>query len=210
MCVCIYKFVCIMLFRKLCYLDVLINFGILLLCYQVLTFFLLLRFFVFCFSFCFVFQILHFLIQFMSFKKNGSLFNFPDFVDIVCILLCQNGGDFLIQANTQKRQKLQEDDSAVFEHVEVGFPLSDLVWLEIWNKWSQSLSVMSNASSFFYFHLFCFFLLFIFWLSVWIKSNAIILLALFLKPGLVKVNSVFYVDCSLQVKNNRIVMLQEN
>lgn len=29
-----------------------------------------------------------------------------------------NGGDFLIQANTQKRQKLQEDDSTVFEHVE--------------------------------------------------------------------------------------------
>ncbi|RDX67917.1 Serine/threonine-protein kinase TOUSLED, partial [Mucuna pruriens] len=32
-----------------------------------------------------------------------------------------NGGEFLIQANTQKRRKLQEDDSAdnVFEHVEV-------------------------------------------------------------------------------------------
>ncbi|GAB4824572.1 hypothetical protein Ancab_007445 [Ancistrocladus abbreviatus] len=30
-----------------------------------------------------------------------------------------NGGDFLIQANTQKRQKLQEDNSSVFEHVEV-------------------------------------------------------------------------------------------
>lgn len=32
-----------------------------------------------------------------------------------------NGGEFLIQANTQKRQKLQEDDSStVFEHVENG------------------------------------------------------------------------------------------
>ncbi|KAK4279196.1 hypothetical protein QN277_016941 [Acacia crassicarpa] len=31
-----------------------------------------------------------------------------------------NGGEFLIQANTQKRQKLQEDDhSKIFEHVEV-------------------------------------------------------------------------------------------
>ncbi|KAK3205735.1 hypothetical protein Dsin_019781 [Dipteronia sinensis] len=29
-----------------------------------------------------------------------------------------NGGEFLIQANTQKRQKLQDDDNSVFEHVE--------------------------------------------------------------------------------------------
>ncbi len=43
------------------------------------------------------------------------------FSDFDGIVLCQNGGEFLIQANTQKRQKLQEDDSStVFEHVEVG------------------------------------------------------------------------------------------
>lgn len=36
-------------------------------------------------------------------------------------LSCQNGGEFLIQANAQKGPKLQEDDnSTVFEHVEVG------------------------------------------------------------------------------------------
>jgi hypothetical protein len=42
------------------------------------------------------------------------------FSDLDSIVLCQNGGGFLIQANTQKRQKLQEDDnSTVFECVEV-------------------------------------------------------------------------------------------
>ena len=38
--------------------------------------------------------------------------SFPSFM--------QNGGGFLIQANTQKRRRLQENDnSAVFEHLEV-------------------------------------------------------------------------------------------
>lgn len=36
-------------------------------------------------------------------------------------LSCQNGGEFLIQANTQKRQKHPEDDNSIaFEQVEVG------------------------------------------------------------------------------------------
>lgn len=35
----------------------------------------------------------------------------------ISVLVCQNGGEFLIQANTQKRQKVE--DSTLFEHVEV-------------------------------------------------------------------------------------------
>lgn len=39
-------------------------------------------------------------------------------------IVYQNGGEFLIQANTQKRQKLQHDDHLkTFEHAEVGFYL---------------------------------------------------------------------------------------
>ena len=44
------------------------------------------------------------------------------------IVLCQNGGEFLILANTQKRQKLKEDDdSNVFERVEVGSCFDELI-----------------------------------------------------------------------------------
>lgn len=35
-------------------------------------------------------------------------------------MLCQNAEEFLIQANTQKRPRFDEDDSGVvFQHVEV-------------------------------------------------------------------------------------------
>ena len=48
------------------------------------------------------------------------LYTIFSFSDLDSIVLCQNGGGFLIQANTQKRQKLQEDDNSnVFERVEV-------------------------------------------------------------------------------------------
>lgn len=37
-------------------------------------------------------------------------------------LIFQNGGEFLILANTQKRQRIQEDNnSSAFEHLEVDF-----------------------------------------------------------------------------------------
>lgn len=46
------------------------------------------------------------------------------------VLWCKNGGEFLIQANTLKRQKVQGDDnSPVFEHVDVG------VWFVSWTLW---------------------------------------------------------------------------
>lgn len=46
-----------------------------------------------------------------------SCFQFSNFDKLVL----QNGGEFLIQANAQKGQKLQEDNtSTVYEHVEVG------------------------------------------------------------------------------------------
>lgn len=48
------------------------------------------------------------------------------------IVLCQNGGEFLILANTQKRHKIQEDDdSNVFERVEVGSCFDELIWWEL-------------------------------------------------------------------------------
>lgn len=53
------------------------------------------------------------------------------FSDIDRTFLWQNGREFLIQANTQKRQKLRgDDDSTVFEHVEVG---SRLMSYNGWN-----------------------------------------------------------------------------
>lgn len=52
------------------------------------------------------------------------------------IVLCQNGGEFLILANTQKRQKIQEDDdSNVFERVEVGSCFDELIWWELCDDW---------------------------------------------------------------------------
>lgn len=54
------------------------------------------------------------------------------FSDFDGIVLCQNGGEFLILANTQKRQKIKEDDdSNVFEHVEVGSCFDELIWSEL-------------------------------------------------------------------------------
>lgn len=55
-----------------------------------------------------------------------TVFVYDNFIDSFVgffVFLFQNGEEFLIQANTQKRQKLQEDGSAasVFECVEVGF-----------------------------------------------------------------------------------------
>lgn len=55
-------------------------------------------------------------------KETFFYDNFNDQIFGIFVFLFQNGGAFLIQANTSKRQKLQEDgNTSVFESVEVGF-----------------------------------------------------------------------------------------
>lgn len=44
------------------------------------------------------------------------------YIDSCFVCLFQNGGAFLIQANTQKRQKI-DNKSDTYEHVEVGLYL---------------------------------------------------------------------------------------